>query len=576
MRKYQQVARQLTAVERTASSDPRLRRLLAAAPMVVLFALLNVRPVRAACTLSPSPDPTVDGSSASLRAAIETANASTEDCVINLATGTYTLTIKNTDGQDDTAAEGDLDITAPGQTVTLQGAGRRLSIVNANGIDRAFQVLGGANAVFRDLTIEGGVAQDDGTAGALAGSTEAEGGGILVQDGGHVLLSRVWLTNNQAIGGLGTQTGSFLDGIIGGAAAGGGLFLSAGTIQLTNSKVFGNTATGGAGARGFFGGSTVCLVCGTFYGGAGGSGEGGGLYVLSGNVAVSTSTLSGNNATGGAGGLSEAPGTSNYQLTGPPGNGGAAEGAGLFLASGTVTVGQTTLSGNVATGGIAGYIPYANYTGASGSALGAAGSIASGNLRLTNSTLFGNTAENGTFGYGGTVAGGGLYAGGGSLELKGVTVASNQALATSGRLSPIPSSGGGIANAGATNLLINTTLIANNTQNSGNPDNGADVSGAITASFSLIGQSAGATITDDGHNLLDVNPVLDPLGLRSNGGPTQTVALESGSPAIDAGDNPICAAAPPRGLGGIDQRSFARSDSAGDHCDIGAFEVQAP
>jgi hypothetical protein len=108
MRKYQVVARQLTVVERMASSDPRMRRLLAAAPLVVLFALLNARPVRAACSLSASPDPTVDGSSGSLRAAIQTANASTEDCVINLAAGTYTLTIKNTNGQDNTAAEGDL------------------------------------------------------------------------------------------------------------------------------------------------------------------------------------------------------------------------------------------------------------------------------------------------------------------------------------------------------------------------------------------------------------------------------------------------------------------------------------
>ena len=75
---------------------------------------------------------------------------------------------------------------------------------------------------------------------------------------------------------------------------------------------------------------------------------------------------------------------------------------------------------------------------------------------------------------------------------------------------PGSSSGGGIANARATSLLINTTLIGDNTQDSGNASNGADVSGAITASFSLIGQSAGATITGNGHNLLDVNPELDP------------------------------------------------------------------
>ena len=96
--------------------------------------------------------------------------------------------------------------------MTVQGAGSRVTIVNGNGIDRVFQVLGGANAVFSGLTIEGGVARDDGTAGAQRGSTEAEGGGILVQDGGHVTLSRVWLSGNQAIGGRGAA--GFVTGIL--------------------------------------------------------------------------------------------------------------------------------------------------------------------------------------------------------------------------------------------------------------------------------------------------------------------------------------------------------------------------
>ena len=46
------------------------------------------------------------------------------------------------------AAQGDLDITDSGHTVTVQGKGAGVSIVNGNGIDRVFQVLGGANAVF--------------------------------------------------------------------------------------------------------------------------------------------------------------------------------------------------------------------------------------------------------------------------------------------------------------------------------------------------------------------------------------------------------------------------------------------
>src|SRR5262249_44044536 len=47
---------------------------------------------------------------------------------------------------------------------------------------------------------------------------------------------------------------------------------------------------------------------------------------------------------------------------------------------------------------------------------------------------------------------------------------------------------------------------------------------------------------------------------------------EIGSPAIDAGDNPICAAPGPSGLNGIDQRGSGRFHHGDSLCDIGAFE----
>jgi hypothetical protein len=78
------------------------------------------------------------------------------------------------------------------------------------------------------------------------------------------------------------------------------------------------------------------------------------------------------------------------------------------------------------------------------------------------------------------------------------------------------SSGGGIANTGA-GLFINTTLIGNNTQNSGNASNGDDVSDAIISSYSLVGQTAGAAITDNGGNIFDVDPLLDHLVSSSTG-----------------------------------------------------------
>ena len=43
--------------------------------------------------------------------AIQAANACGQDCLIELQARTYTLTIKNTNGQENKSAEGDLDIT---------------------------------------------------------------------------------------------------------------------------------------------------------------------------------------------------------------------------------------------------------------------------------------------------------------------------------------------------------------------------------------------------------------------------------------------------------------------------------
>ena len=65
---------------------------------------------------------------------------------------------------------------------------------------------------------------------------------------------------------------------------------------------------------------------------------------------------------------------------------------------------------------------------------------------------------------------------------------------------------------------------------------------------------------------LRIDPKLAPF-LENNGGPTQTLALQGGSPAIDAGNNSSGLATDQRGAG------FARM--SGNGTDIGAFEVQS-
>ena len=80
------------------------------------------------------------------------------------------------------------------------------------------------------------------------------------------------------------------------------------------------------------------------------------------------------------------------------------------------------------------------------------------------------------------------------------------------------------------------------------------------------------------HNHGDVNNIDPKLGpLQNNGGPTQTMALLPGSPAIDAGNPSGCT----DGLGHLlttDQRGYPyrRPDSEEKTgCDMGAFEKQS-
>jgi len=72
--------------------------------------------------------------------------------------------------------------------------------------------------------------------------------------------------------------------------------------------------------------------------------------------------------------------------------------------------------------------------------------------------------------------------------------------------------------------------------------------------------------------LSNTDPQLDPAGLQNNGGPTQTIALLPGSPAIDAGDSEVCAKPP---VNGLDQRGYVRPGTGHPQCSIGAYEADA-
>jgi hypothetical protein len=118
-------------------------------------------------------------------------------------------------------------------------------VIQAGSIDRVFQVLSNVTVIFKNLTITGGTARDNGSAGASVLSTDALGGGIL-SVGGNVTLDHVTVGKNQALGANGLLGGA------GRAALGGGVFADGGTLKLQNASVVTlNFVRGGAGANGF-------------------------------------------------------------------------------------------------------------------------------------------------------------------------------------------------------------------------------------------------------------------------------------------------------------------------------------
>src|SRR6516225_6147473 len=174
--------------------------------------------------------------SGSLRDAVLQFNADTgtADDTIQLLPGTYSLTIQNVGGRHETAGlTGDLNLTQTSHRWIIQGAGPS-TIIDASQLqDRVFDIVSpGAQVVFQDLVITGGLAQDDGSNGALAGTTDALGGGIL-NNGGNVMLDNVVLQNNVARGGDAASDDGY-------RACGGGFYSTGGALTMAGATIANN------------------------------------------------------------------------------------------------------------------------------------------------------------------------------------------------------------------------------------------------------------------------------------------------------------------------------------------------
>jgi len=236
------------------------------------------------------------------------------------------------------------------------------------------------------------------------------------------------------------------------------------------------------------------------------------------------------------------------------------------LGTGTVTITNSTFDSNTAQGG-------SKTQGGFGGAI--MFEPESGSLTVTGSTFSANTADAATAGagFGGAISFEPNEEGVDTLSLTNSTLTGNHA---NGK-----GFGGAIDFEGETSTatLLNDTIVAN-TIGSGIFGGGIENEGQTTARNTIIsGNTAGAEVNNCGnapiaagaHDIelgttcgFDMNADPKLAALAENGGPTETMALLAGSPAIDAGDSAFCPA--------TDQRGVSRPQPPTGACDIGAYE----
>lgn len=419
------------------------------------------------------------------------------------------------------------------------------------------------------------------------------GGGIAADNGGATISGSTIEGNMAGLGGGGgcaSTPGS-------GANAGYGGGISASSLTLTNSVVSNNqTRNGGQAAQDFDSANSA---------GSGRGGNGGGIYAYT-SATISNSTISGNNTGNGNG---NAPGTTQTSPGSQSGDGGGA------LLQGTGSVTGTTFSGNQTGNGAS---STSNFGGPAGNGGGLAipdpDLFAGAGYTISKSTFTSNATGHG--GNSGTLgipggdggAGGGVFIGSNIFDARTASIADSTLTGNSTGAGG-NDTGGGTGGAGGRGAAIGVgefttldlthlTIAANTTGNGGTGGTaGARSDGGaigiyspfkpstVTAKNSILATNvpatcavSNATLADGGHNLVfgtqcaDITALstADPLlgALADNGGPTKTMALGAGSPALDV--VPSTAA----GCTAADQRGTTRPQGKG--CDAGAFEVFMP
>ena len=407
--------------------------------------------------------------------------------------------------------------------------------------------------------------------------------GTVVMPAAHAATLTVSNTNDAGAGSLRGQIAAAVSGDTINFSVTGAITLTTGEIAFAKSLLVSGPGSGslnltksGASSRIFnITGTPTVTISGLTFSGAGGPGIGGGgaITKAGGSLTIQNSVFTGNSADGGGGALYNQKGPLNIQSsvftnnTVGAVNDGASDGGALYISTGNVTIQDSTISGNRCGndgGGIyhsQGTLTIINSTISNNQAqYGSAISRFCGTCNLaysnnattiTNSTITGNSIFAARVS---STQGGALFFDAATHTISNSTIANNSA----------PEAvGGNIQITGGAILNLRSTIVSGGTDVSGNRDIFVNTASTINSSDSLVQNPGGflnGTVTN---TITGQSPLL--AALANNGGPTQTMALQGGSPAIDKGANPSALA--------FDQRGTPFVRSIG-QTDIGAFEVQ--
>lgn len=329
-----------------------------------------------------------------------------------------------------------------------------------------------------------------------------------------------------------------------------GLPVITGNVTVTGSgSTIRRAATAGTPAFRIFDvatGGQLTLNSVTVAGGLANDGVNGGGGIFShGTLTITRSTFTHNSSpaqTGTSGGAINSSGVLTVQNSTFYANTGQ-EGGGIFsqqaatITNSTFTNNTATVFGGGAVVSAAGATTVADdtFVGNSGPGGGALDNDAT--LNVSDSTFFNNTAGNN---------GGGAIVNFGTANVTQATLSGNTA--------PF---GSDVLNFTGFSLTMSMSIVTGGL-------NGANCGGEspITDGGYNIDSGSSCAFSSASHSMSNTQPQLDPLAF--NGGPTRTMALPAGSPAVDA----IPSGTP--GCSGTDQRGRARPQGAG--CDIGAYE----